>query len=39
MNLVMRTDFRGMGTLIGRMRLEAHLRTKYLQRIKMFLYH
>jgi len=39
MNLVIKKDFQGMGTLIGRMHLEAYLRKKYLQRIKMPLCH
>jgi len=35
MNFVIKKDFQRMGTPIGRMHLEAYLRTKYLQCIKM----
>ena len=37
MNLMIKKDFRGMGSLIGRMHLEAYLRKNYLQSIKMLL--
>jgi len=38
MNLFMK-DFQWMATLIGRICLEVYLRTKYLQHIKMLIYH
>jgi len=39
MNIVMKKDFWGMATLNGRMHIEAYLHMKYLQHIKMLLYH